>query len=210
MRVTPIGTPRPASQGSARGHVSERRGLRQPARSRVLCACLLVAAVVRPAGAEPPPPLRIGVLDVRIIFARYGEIPALDRQLQGEIARYQDLVSGRRTRVDELERTVRAPGRRGRTRPSAQDVAQARAALRRARREAIEELRLLEESATATVLADIRRAATAEAVLQELDVVVDRTDASILFVKPDGTLVVDVTEAVLARMNAHERRVSGP
>ena len=43
-----------------------------------------------------------------------------------------------------------------------------------------------------------------------LDVVVDRTDASILFVKPDGTLVVDVTEAVLARMNAHERRTSGP
>lgn len=172
--------------------------------SRVLLACLLGVSVAAPLGAEPKPPLRIGILDVRTIFERYDRIQELDRQLQGEIARYEELVNTRRSRVDELGRTTRAPARPVRTRGSSRNLAQAQGALRAARREAIEELQLLEESATAGVLADIRRAATYEAVAQELDMVMDRTDASILFVHTDGVLVVDVTNAVLVRMNSQE------
>lgn len=152
--------------------------------------------------AEPTPPLRIGILDIRVIFNEYREIPAIEDQLKAEIARYESQVNSRRTRVNDLERAARAPGRRwSGSRTSSQDVTQARVALRETRRAGLEEVRLLEERATATVLAAIRRAAEGEAVVQELDLVLDRTDASMLFIRAGDPRVVDVTDAVLARMN---------
>lgn len=200
------GTLRPTLSREARqaaAHGTYARALCRFGRS--VSVLLLVSLLFRAGsanGAEPRPPLRIGVLDIRVIFERYQHIPALDRQLQGEILRYEELVEKRRARVEELEQAARSPGRPDRPRSAAQDLAQARAALRAARREAIEELRLLEQSATETVLADIRRAAAQEAIAQGLDVVVDRTDASILFVREHDDLVVDVTDGVLALMNA--------
>ncbi len=169
----------------------------------VLLALPLCVAVVSAAGAEPTPPLKIGVVDIGVIFQAYHRISDIENQLDGEIARYEALVAARRERVEALERAARTPVRRRLfARSSAQELTQARAALREARREANEELRLLEEQATAAVLADVRRAAAREAAVQELDLVLDRTDASLLFVRAGTPLVVDVTDAVLARLNA--------
>lgn len=165
----------------------------------VLLAVPLLVSVASRTDAEPTAPLKIGVLDIRVIFERYEQIPVIERELQGEIGRYQGVVADRRERMDALERAERGAPQ---ARPSAREMTQARAALREARREAIEELRLLEERATAAVLADVRRAAASEAAAKELDLVIDRTDASLLFVQRHGPHVVDVTDAVLARMNA--------
>lgn len=157
----------------------------------------LLAAGVRPVAAQPSAPLRIGVLDIRTIFERYSRIPELERQLQTEIARHQEQIRARQTSVEALERSARS----GSSPAGAQALAQARRALRAAQQEAVEELRVLEEHATTVVLDDIRAAAAKEAAARELDLVIDRTDASMLFVRADGSLVVDVTEAVLARLN---------
>lgn len=189
----------PVALGGPVGRVHRWVG-RWAARSALLALPFFVSAASA-AQAEPTPPLKIGVLDIGIIFQEYRQIPVIEAQLKAEIGRYEELVEARRSRVETLERAARAPGRRfGATRPTAQDLAQARAALRDARREANEELGLLEEQATAVVLANVRRAAEAEAAAQELDLVLDRTDASLLFVRARAPFVVDVTAAVLARL----------
>jgi len=166
------------------------------------CVLFLAALVVagRSAGAEPTKPLRIGVLDTAAVYDRYERVAGLDRQLQADIARYEELIQAHRQSVDALERAQRSP--RG-TRPSAQAVAQAQAALRETRRNAAEELRVLEAHATATVEADVRSAAATVARQYELDLVLDRTDVSLLMVRTTGDLVVDVTDAVIRELNTN-------